>query len=130
MCCFLPRTADEMDDNGMLVDAAVVCRTYGIPKEAAKSVTLDGATNAQDKRMNDAAPPSPVTPSPRMTSTAWQSPSQGVNDEYPVSFANERSQQHTRVRWAVNIKDWNPWDDEWLFLLDLLPEEDQKEVCC
>ena len=35
------------------------------------------------------------------------------------------------VRWAVNSAQWNPvtHGEEWLFLLDLLPEEDQKQVC-
>ena len=40
------------------------------------------------------------------------------------------------LRWAVSSAQWDPVTngEEWLFLLDLLPEEDQKQVrlqhCC
>ena len=36
--------------------------------------------------------------------------------------------QAGRVRWAFNLRAWAPWDHEWLFLQDLLPEDDQKTV--
>ena len=46
----------------------------------------------------------------------------------PEASTSDREDARYRLRWAVNIKQWNPWDDEWLFLLDLLPDQDQKEV--
>jgi hypothetical protein len=32
------------------------------------------------------------------------------------------------LRWAVDSTLWQPRDEEWFFLLDLLPHEDQTQV--
>ena len=69
----------------------------------------------------------PTTPVTREVKPAWERPAASRLGHSEAS-TTERSDARYRLRWAVNIKHWNPWDDEWLFLLDLLPEEDQKEV--
>ncbi|EIE24817.1 4'-phosphopantetheinyl transferase [Coccomyxa subellipsoidea C-169] len=78
--------------------------------------------------VRDEAPPSPITPSPRQTNGTWQRPTQTATDNSGHASTSDRDEERSRLRWAINIKKWTPWDDEWLFLLDMLPEEDQKEV--
>lgn len=69
----------------------------------------------------------PTTPSSREAKAAWERPAQSRFGQTEAS-TSDRGDARYRLRWAVNIKQWNPWDDEWLFLLDLLPEDDQREV--
>ena len=69
----------------------------------------------------------PSTPVSQEVKPAWARPAPSRLGQAEAS-TSDRGDARYRLRWAVNIKQWNPWDDEWLFLLDLLPDEDQKEV--
>ena len=116
-----------MQSNDAKADAHVLSPSIDNPKDASKGISTDGASIRANGRLDDAAPPSPVTPLPSNSNGAWQRPLAKADDSSGAS-TSDRNQHATRIRWAVNIKQWNPWDDEWLFLLDMLPEEDQKEV--
>ena len=103
--------------------------TPGISKDGVTGAHAGTQSNGQAGEQNGAVPMSPVTPSPRQASATWQRPSQGagVDSSGPPS-TSEPAGRDTCLRWVVNIREWSPWDDEWLFLLDLLPDQDQKEV--
>jgi len=127
MFCCLPVFSKNMFGPGNVADAnALICRASDISKGSATAGNTDGARSG-DVKPADEPPPCPITPSPRQTSGAWQRPSQSGTDSGQAS-TSDSNEQRTRLRWAINIKRWTPWDDEWLFLLDMLPKEDQKEV--
>ena len=122
-CCFCPRM-NAAAENG--VNSTAQNGTPGISKDG--SGGLHKAQQAAPGRHEPigGAVMSPLTPSPRQVNGTWERPSQGA-----VANSNghaSTSERDTCLRWVVNIRNWNPWDDEWLFLLDLLPEQDQKEV--
>lgn len=127
MCCLLPMFSSKMLATDNIVDAkAVISQTTDISKDS-KGAAEMGGSGCSGARVGDESPPYPITPSPRQTNGFWQRPCQtGIDSTGQASTSD--SEQRTRLRWAINIKHWNPWDDEWLFLLDMLPEEDQKEV--
>ena len=127
MCCLLPMFSSKMLGADNLVDAnAVISQTTDISKDSNSALEVGGIACGRG-RVGDESPPYPITPSPRQTNGFWQRPCQtGSNSTNQASTSD--SEQRTRLRWAIDIKNWNPWDDEWLFLLDMLPEEDQKEV--
>eukprot|EP00884_Botryococcus_braunii_P009141 jgi/Botrbrau1/18228/Bobra.53_1s0084.1 len=45
-----------------------------------------------------------------------------------LSPSGARSHADAVLRWAVDTSAWEPRDEEWFFLLDLLPHEDQTQV--
>ncbi len=128
MCCILPGFSSRMLATDDIADAkAVISQTSNISKGSAAATGVSGA-RSPNPMVRDEAPPSPITPSPRQTNGTWQRPSQNATDNIGHASTSDRDEERSRLRWAINIKKWTPWDDEWLFLLDMLPEEDQKEV--
>ena len=97
------------------------------PNEQLKSLEAQGLFGRAPDASVDSETLTPTTPVTREVKPAWERPAASRLGQSEAS-TTERSDARYRLRWAVNIKQWNPWDDEWLFLLDLLPEEDQKEV--
>ena len=122
-CCFRPRMSVAA---GKEINGTAPNGTPGISKDATNDLPTAKQTAYGLHEPNGAAVLSPLTPSPRQDNGTWERPSQGAaaNSDGHTST----SERDTCLRWVVNIRDWNPWDDEWLFLLDLLPEQDQKEV--
>ncbi|CAL5226778.1 g9635 [Coccomyxa viridis] len=96
-------------------------------EEQLKSLAAQGLFGRAPDASVDSETLTPTTPVTREVKPAWERPAASRLGQSEAS-TTERSDARYRLRWAVNIKQWNPWDDEWLFLLDLLPEEDQKEV--
>eukprot|EP00854_Cymbomonas_tetramitiformis_P014522 gene14522-17166_t len=45
----------------------------------------------------------------------------------PIYISEEDTQKST-FRWVVNISQWKPCEDEWKFLLSLLPDEESDAV--
>ena len=124
--CFTGKRKGDMAD----LDASSASGTAtpdeepnGQPKSSAAQ---DLFGRAQDSSV-DSETLFPTTPVTREVKPAWERPAPSRLGQSEAS-TSERSDAKYRLRWAVNIKQWNPWDDEWLFLLDLLPPEDQKEV--
>jgi hypothetical protein len=123
-CCFFPGM-NAAAENG--TDAATQNCTSDNPKSATNGLHNEQQDGNGAHEQNKAAPISPLTPSPRQTGAAWQRPEQRA-DATGQASTSQRDERDTCLRWVINISQWTPWDDEWLFLLDLLPEQDQKEV--
>ena len=128
MCCLLPRFSNKMLATDDIADArAVISHTSDISKGSAGAIEGDGDCS-NDATVVDDSPPSPITPSPRQTNGIWQRPAQVGTDSTGQASTSDSNEHRIRLRWAINIKIWSPWDDEWFFLLDMLPEAEQKEV--
>ena len=97
------------------------------PNEQLKSLEPQSEASSSQEAPKHAETLIPTTPISREVKPAWERPAASRLGQSEASTSELGNGQY-RLRWAVNIKHWNPWDDEWLFLLDLLPEEDQKEV--
>ena len=123
-CCFFPKVNNMATD----VDTRVQCN--GASSDRPKS-TLNGTHNgtlSPSVQNGGAAVTSTLSPSCRASTGNWQRPAQSTGTHAPASTSGGGEQRDTCLRWVVNMREWNPWDDEWCFLLDLLPAEDQKEV--
>ena len=113
-------------ENG--TDTAAQNNNSDIPKSSMNGLHTEKQHGNGQAAEQDRAPPiSPLTPSPRQASGTWQRPEQRADASGQAS-TSQRNERDTCLRWVINISKWSPWDDEWLFLLDLLPEQDQKEV--
>lgn len=97
------------------------------PNEHLKSLAAEGIALGRSNASGDSETLIPTTPVSQEVKPAWARPAPSRLGQAEAS-TSDRGDARYRLRWAVNIKQWNPWDDEWLFLLDLLPDEDQKEV--
>ena len=95
--------------------------------EQHKDLGAQGAAGVSAQSASGSETLTPLTPVSREAKSAWERPAQSRLGQ-PEASTSDREDAGYRLRWAVNIKQWNPWDDEWLFLLDLLPDQDQKEV--
>lgn len=95
--------------------------------EQHKGLGAQGAAGVSAQAISGSEILTPLTPVSREAKGAWERPAQSCLGQ-PEASTSDREDARYRLRWAVNIKQWNPWDDEWLFLLDLLPDQDQKEV--
>ena len=95
--------------------------------EQHKDLGAQGAAGISAQAVTGSETLTPLTPVSREAKAAWERPAQSCLGRPEASFS-DREDAGYRLRWAVNIKQWNPWADEWLFLLDLLPDQDQKEV--
>ena len=125
--CFTGKRKGEMAglDNGAASGTATPDEEPN--EEQLKSLAAQGLFGRAPDASVDSETLTPTTPVTREVKPAWERPAASRLGQSEAS-TTERSDARYRLRWAVNIKQWNPWDDEWLFLLDLLPEEDQKEV--
>ena len=124
-CCFFPKLKSMATD----IDTRVQCN--GASSDRPKSGVLNGTHNgtfSQSVQNGEDLVTSPLTPSSRASTGSWQRPAQSTGTDAPASTSGGGEQRDTCLRWVVNMREWNPWDDEWCFLLDLLPAEDQKEV--
>lgn len=127
LCCFPARRNGDMADPDIGATNGLGAPGDQETNEQHKGLGAQGAAGVSAQAISGSEILTPLTPVSREAKGAWERPAQSRLGQ-PEASTSDREDARYRLRWAVNIKQWNPWDDEWLFLLDLLPDQDQKEV--
>ena len=127
LCCFPARRTGGMADPDIGATNGLGTPDDQKTNEQHKDLGAQGAAGVSAQATTGSETLTPLTPVSREAKGAWERPAQSRLGQ-PEASTSDRQDAGYRLRWAVNIKQWNPWDDEWLFLLDLLPDQDQKEV--
>ena len=127
LCCFPAKRKGGMADSDIGAVNGLGTPDDQQTNEQHKDLGVQGAAGTSGQAAAGSETLIPLTPVSREAKAAWERPAQSRLGQ-PEASTSGRVDAGYRLRWAVNIKQWNPWDDEWLFLLDLLPDQDQKEV--